>query len=295
MAVPCPPPSRRAFLAVLGLTGAALSRPLAAAAQQVSVRSGSLGPRVRTVALNGVLDHPQGITPSGDGTTWLVTSVLRKEQKGLLVAFRAADGSLVQRVEVQDGVRYHPGGLGRLGDAVWLPVAEYRRASTSVIQCRDAKSLALRSSFPVADHIGAVAATTGALIGCNWDARRFYEWTFEGKETRALDHDGAARYQDLHWTGEALLAGGLIGDQGVVDLLDWPSLDLRERIVVGRTDRDVVLTAQGMAVSGSELLLMPEDDPTRVFVHQWTGTAVTETPPPRPNEPEKSIFKRPVP
>lgn len=295
MVAPCLPPSRRAFLATLGLAGASLSRVLAAPSQPVSVRSGSLGPLIRTVALNGVLDHPQGITANADGTIWLVTSVLRTEQKGLLAAFRAADGSLVQRVEVQDGVRYHPGGLGRLGDAVWLPVAEYRRASTAVIQCRDATSLALRSSFPVADHIGAVAVTTGALIGCNWDARRFYEWTFAGRETRALDHDGAARYQDLHWTGEALLAGGLLGDQGVVDLLDWPSLDLRERIVVGRTDRDVVLTAEGMAVSGSELLLMPEDDPTRVFVHRWTGTPVTETPAPRPNEPEKSLFRRPVP
>ena len=281
------PSSRRAFLAVLSLAGAAIGRPLAAAAQQVSVRSGSLGPLIRTVTLNGVLDHPQGITASADGASWLVTSVLRTEKKGLLVVFRASDGSLVQRVEVQDGVRYHPGGLGRLGDAVWLPVAEYRRESTSVIQCRDAKTLALRSSFPVADHIGAVAVTTGALIGCNWDARRFYEWTFEGKESRALDHDGAARYQDLHWTGEALLAGGLIGDQGVVDLLEWPSLDLRERIVVGRTDRGVVLTAEGMAVAGSELLLMPEDDPTRVFVHSYTGVPVAA--------PEKSLFRRPVP
>jgi len=290
-----PPASRRAFLALLGLAGSAVFRPARPAAQQVSVRSGSLGPLIRTVTLNGVLDHPQGITTSADGATLFVTSVLRKEQKGLLVAFRASDGMLLQRVEVQDGARYHPGGLGRLGDALWLPVAEYRRTSTSVVQCRDVKTLAVRSSFPVADHIGAVAVTSGALIGCNWDARAFYEWTFEGKESKVVEHDGSARYQDLHWTGEALLAGGLIGDQGVVDLLEWPSLDLRERIVVGQTDRGVVLTAEGMAVRGSELLLMPEDDPTRVFVHTWTGAPVTETPLARPNEPERSLFRRPVP
>ena len=195
------------------------------------------------------------------------------------MAFRAADGGQVQRVEVQDGPRYHPGGLGRLGDTLWLPVAEYRRASTSVIQGRDAKTLAVRSSFPVADHIGAVAATSGALIGCNWDARTFYEWTLDGKQSQAVEHDGAARYQDLQWTSDGLLAGGLIGDQGVVDLLEWPSLDLKERIVVGKTDRGTVLTAEGMAVSGSELLLMPEDDPSRVFVHRWAGAAVVRTAP----------------
>lgn len=295
MAIRALHPSRRAFLAVLGFSGVAPARPWAAARQPVTVRSGTLGAAVRTVTLNAVLDHPQGITATADGDTWLVTSVLRKEQKGLLASFRASDGSLLQRVEVQDGPRYHPGGLGRAGDAVWLPVAEYRRASTSVVQSRDVKTLALRSSFPVADHIGAVAVTSNAVIGCNWDARVFYEWTFEGTQSRVVEHDGSARYQDLQWTGDALLAGGLLGDQGVIDLLEWPTLDLRERIVVGRTDRKVALTNEGLAVSGRELLLMPEDDPSRVFVHQWLGVAVSEVTPKSPGEPEKSLFKRPVP
>ena len=298
MAPSTPPASRRTFLALLGLAGPAWASS-ALAAQQVSVRSGSLGALTRTVTLNGVLDHPQGITASPDGATWFVTSVLREAKKGLLVAFRASDGAVIQRMEVQDGARYHPGGLGRLGDALWLPVAEYRRSSTSVVQCRDARTLAERSRFPVADHIGAVAVTSGALIGCNWDARLFYEWTFDGTQSRVVEHDGSARYQDLHWTPEGLLAAGLIGDQGVVDLLEWPTLDLRERTVVGRTDRGVVLTAEGMAVAGQNLLLMPEDDPTRVFVHRWTGAPVPEPSPSpspsRPNEPEKSLFRRPVP
>jgi hypothetical protein len=287
-------PSRRTFLTMLGLAGPVLCSP-AVGAQQVSVRSGSLGAQLRSVTLQAVLDHPQGITPSPDGATWFVTSVLRKEQKGLLVAFRAADGGVLQRVEVQDGPRYHPGGLGRLGDTLWLPVAEYRRSSTSVVQGRDAATLAIRSSFPVADHIGAMAVTSGALIGCNWDARIFYEWTFEGRQSRVVEHDGAARYQDLQWTPDGLLGGGLLGDQGVVDLLEWPTLDLKERIVVGVTDRGKPLTAEGMALSRSELLLMPEDDPARVFVHRWAGAPLSELPPPRPNEPETSLFKKPTP
>ena len=43
-----------------------------------------------------------------------------------------------------------------------------------------------------------------------------------------------------------------------------------------------MLTAEGMAVSGGEFLLMPEDDPSRVFVHKWTGAAVPETAPRAP-------------
>ena len=63
----------------------------------------------------------------------------------------------------------------------------------------------------------------------------------------------------------------------------------------GQSDRGTVLTAEGMAISGSELLLMPEDDPSRVFVHKWVGATMSETAPTRPNEPEKSLFRRPVP
>ncbi len=261
--------SRRGFL-----EGILLSLPLVLASSragsaQTSVRSGTLGAPRRTVGLNATLDHPQGITASADGATWYVSAVLRAEKKGVLAAFRAADGMLLQRVEVQDGPRYHPGGFGRLGDTLWLPVAEYARESTSVIEARHPSTLAVQSRFAVADHIGALAATTGALVGCNWDARAFYEWTFEGTLTTKVAHDGAARYQDLHWTPDGLLAGGLLGDAGVIDRLDWPSLDLKERIVVGTTDRGVTLTHEGMAVAGRELLLMPEDDPSRVFVHDW--------------------------
>jgi hypothetical protein len=262
-------PSRRTFLAGLALSAPALLRSRRASAGQETVRSGTLGALRRTVRLNATLDHPQGITASADGATWFVTSVLREGKKGLLAAFRASDGQLLQQVEVQDGPRYHPGGLGRLGDTLWLPVAEYARASTTVVQGRDARTLAVRASFPVPDHIGAVAVTPGALIGCNWDARVFYEWTFEGVRTTEREHDGAARYQDLHWTPEGLLAGGLLGGTGVIDRLAWPSLDLQERTVVGQTDRGVVLTHEGMAVSGDDLLLMPEDDPSRVFVYAW--------------------------
>jgi len=270
----------------------------AARSRQETVRSGTLGSRRRVVTLAATLDHPQGLTPSADGTTWYVSSVLRKAQKGLLAAFRASDGTLLRMAEVQDGPRYHPGGVGRQGDTLWVPVAEYRRASTSVVQARDAATFAMRNSFAVDDHIGAVAVTASGLIGCNWDARLFYGWTFDGRQTHRLEHLGAARYQDLHWMGDALLAGGLLGESGVIDRLGWPSLDLEERIVVGATDRGVVLTHEGLAISGDEVLLMPEDDPARVFVHAWTSArSVPETtaptaPAPSPNEPEKSLFRR---
>lgn len=299
------PSCRRAFLASLATALPLLAGTAAEGARpwQETVRSGTLGRRRRVVTLAATLDHPQGIAASGDGTTWYVSSVLRHAQKGVLAAFRAADGSLVRQVEVQDGARYHPGGFGRHGQALWVPVAEYRRDSTSIIQARDAGTLALTSSFTVNDHIGALAGSAHGLIGCNWDARVFYAWTFDGRQTERVEHLGAARYQDLHWMGDALLAGGLIGQTGVIDRLGWPSLDLEERIVVGATDRGVVLTHEGLTLVGDEVLLMPEDDPVRVFVHEWTSArAVPDAAPAAPaasgpsaTEPEKSLFRKPKP
>ena len=96
-------PSRRAFLAGLGLSAPVLLGSSRLHASQSTVRSGTLGALRRTVALEAALDHPQGITASADGATWWVTSVVRSDKQGLLAAFRASDGTLLQRVEVQDG------------------------------------------------------------------------------------------------------------------------------------------------------------------------------------------------
>lgn len=51
----------------------------------------------------------------------------------------------------------------------------------------------------------------------------------------------------------------------MVDVLGWPSLALVHRVHVGRTDRGGVNTHEGLAVTGDAVLLLPEDDPARVF------------------------------
>lgn len=255
---------RRAW--ALGLA-AALGAPragLRAAGAQAA--ASTLGAPTRVVPIAAALDHPQGLEVSEDRRTWWITSVVRPRRAGLLVECDASTGVVRRSVDVHAGACYHPGGLSRTGDVLWIPVAEYRRASRSWVQRRSCASLALVSAFEVADHIGCLAANGTQIVGANWDARTFYAWDADGRELERRANPGAARYQDMKWVDGRLVAGGLLDDAGVIDVLEWPSLRLTARVPVGRTDRGVIVTHEGLAVAGDTVLVVPEDDPSRVFV-----------------------------
>src|ERR1043166_5172401 len=139
---------------------------------------------IRVVELKGATYHVQGIDFEND-RLW-ITSVDTPHQKGLLHEFSLATGLLVRETEIQDGVRFHPGGLALDGDALWIPVAEYRARSSAVVQRRSKRTLALESQFDVADHIGCLAAGPNFLVGGNWDSRLFYFWDRRGGLMRTV-------------------------------------------------------------------------------------------------------------
>lgn len=269
-------PTRRAFArqafawaaALAGGSHGAAAGAHAAAAVQAGPTTATLAdvPR-RVVTVQAALDHPQGLAASAAGDTWWISSVDRRRRVGLLAEIDAGTGALRRMTEVQRGDCYHPGGISRHDTALWIPVAEYRRASRTVVQCRDVSTLEQRASFDVADHLGCLAASATLLVGANWDARVFYAFDPEGRPIAQRPNPTAARYQDLEWLDGRLVAGGLLGDAGVVDVLAWPSLTLEHRVMVGRTDRDVVLTHEGLTIHGDTLLVVPEDEPCRVFTY----------------------------
>jgi hypothetical protein len=216
------------------------------------------------VALEGLLAHVQGIDIEGR-LLW-VSSVDRASRRGFLDLFDARTGKRIRHVEVQDGERFHPGGISLDGDAIWVPVAEYKRASTSVIQKRDKRTLALVASFPVADHIGCIAAGHGRLIGGNWDSRELYEWDRTGKQLARVTNPSRTSYQDMKRRGAYLIASGPTGPSaGLVEWLQWPSLRMVRSLRVGKTDRDVRYTNEGMTVRGRRIHFLPEDGPSRLF------------------------------
>lgn len=220
---------------------------------------------VETITLQGPLHHVQGIDVEGD-SIW-VSSVAKETKKGYLFRLHRSTGQILAKTEVQDGERYHPGGLTLDGENLWVPVAEYRRSSSSVIQLRDKRTLRLLRQFEVADHIGCVAATGNRLYGGNWDSREIYEWDRQGRQVRREPNLEGTRYQDLKLLDGRLVGGGLRGKgQGAVDWLDPKSLRLTRRMDVDTTDRGVVFTNEGMTIRGGLLYLLPEDDPSRLFV-----------------------------
>lgn len=220
-------------------------------------------PRILPVA--ATLHHVQGIDV--DGTSLWITSVDRAARKGWIHLVDLRTGDLVREAEIQEGERFHPGGISVDTDSVWIPVAEYHRAGKTAVQQRDRRTLALLSRFEVADHIGCVAASRDALYGGNWDSLRIYTWDRSGRELARKDSPTGTAYQDLKFLrGKLVASGNRDRESGAIDWLDPVTLALERRITAGKTDRGVRFTNEGMTIRSGKLYLLPEDGPSRLFV-----------------------------
>ena len=179
--------------------------------------------------------------------------------KGFCKNLLLADGSdELRRIgELQDGERFHPGGMAADGESLWIPVAEYRANSSAVIQQRNKKTFALEFQFAVPDHIGCIAVTPEFLIGGNWDSRDFYVWDHHGKLIRKVASETGNAYQDMKFGSDQIIAsGGLPERRGAVDWLEFPSMHLVRRMMVGKTDRGVSLSREAMTTFQGQLWRM---------------------------------------
>src|SRR5437879_4407525 len=207
---------------------------------------------LRSLDLRAETYHVQGIDL--DNRRLWVTSVDTPNRQGYLQEFDLATGERTRGVELAQGERFHPGGIAADGDSLWVPVAEYRRDSSSIVQKRSKRTLELEFQFAVADHIGCVAVIRDRLIGGNWDSREFYEWDRRGQLLRKVANPTRNAYQDLKVDGGRIVASGLLADRsGAIDWLEYPSLRLVRRIGAGQTSRGVPFTREGMAIRGSRL------------------------------------------
>jgi uncharacterized protein DUF6454 len=225
-------------------------------------------PPTHVLELKGTTYHVQGIDVDGD-RLW-VTSVDTPNRKGYLHEFSLKTGQLLRQTEVTDGMRFHPGGISTDRSSIWIPVAEYRRTSTAVIQQRSKRTLQLESQFDVADHIGCIAVMGNRLIGGNWDSRDFYIWDRKGNLERKVPSETGNAYQDIKFDLGSIVASGLLlsDRSGAVDWLDPTSFHLSRRLTTGNTDRGVSYAREGMAVRNGALLFLPEDGPSRLFAFQ---------------------------
>lgn len=226
---------------------------------------------VRVIPLEGDTHHVQGLAV-GENRAWL-TSVDRAARKGFLFEYELESGRRLRAVEVQEDGMYHPGGIDQDEDSLWIPVAEYRPDSRSVIQRRSKATLELLGSFEVPDHIGALAVLPDGLLLANWDARKFCLYTRDGRLVWTRPNPNPARYQELKRRYGAILASGLRGRgasaAAVIEWLDPDTLRPLQHETLGRTDRGVPFTNEGMDYRDGLLYLVPEDAPSRLFVFRW--------------------------
>jgi hypothetical protein len=222
-------------------------------------------PLLRIIELKGKTYHVQGIE-ADDAHLW-VTSVDRSTQSGYLQEFSLPDGALIREINVQDGARYHAGGISGAGDSLWIPVAEYKANSASVIQKRGKRTLAIEKQFMVQDHIGCVAVRGDTVIGGNWDSRDLYFWNADGALLRKVPNPTQTSFQDMKAVGETLVgSGGFPGGAGAIEWIDLTTLKPVKRVMAGKTDRGDSFTREGMLIRGDELMLLPEDGSSRLFV-----------------------------
>jgi hypothetical protein len=236
-----------------------------ALAQPIDEKSLADLPLIRVLELKGATYHVQGVD-SNSSQVWL-TSVDTAKRIGYLQEFSLSTGDLSRKVKLGEGVRFHPGGIDGDAKSMWIPVAEYRRDSTSVIEQRNRHTLELEFQFQVADHIGCVAVMPEFVVGGNWDSRIFYIWDHRGHLIRKVPNPSENAYQDMKFVAGHIVASGLLpGRRGAIDWLEFPLLRVRRRMMAGVTDRGEPFTREGMAIRDQQLLLLPEDGPSLLFI-----------------------------
>jgi hypothetical protein len=256
--------------------------------------------------------HPQGMVKIGD--TLFVSSVQvtvptrrfsqsaggydRDTGEGVGHVFKLTmEGQLVADVVLGEGSIYHPGGIDYDGKDIWVPVAEYRPNSRSIVYRVDPATMKPTEVLRVADHIGGIVRNTddNTLHGVSWGSRRFYRWTLggDGKVTnaaaplstlRTLNPSHYVDYQDCKYVPRRrMLCTGVteirqspaaapfrLGGIDLVSLEDGRPLHQVPLLLwtpngVDMTHNPVWIEATAAGVRG---YFMPEDDSSTLYVYE---------------------------
>ncbi len=264
------------------------------------------------VTLQSPTFHPQGMVKIGDA--FFVSSVdIRKpttrfpspqggydrdtgEGVGHLFKFDA-EGRLLADLTLGEGSIYHPGGIDFDGQHIWVPVAEYRPNSQSIIYKVDPATMKATEVFRFKDHIGGIVHNTDdkSLHGVSWGSRRFYKWALdaEGKITNASVAPEQLRvinpalyidYQDCHFIGRSrMLCSGLNNyrvapDAPIFRLGGFEIVDLRDNRPVFQLPIEL-WSPSGLPMTqnpfwvepigqGVRAYFMPDDDKSTLFVYE---------------------------
>jgi hypothetical protein len=206
-------------------------------------------------------------------------------------------GNLLGQVQLGAGAIYHPGGIDYDGTSIWVPVAEYRPDSRSIVYRVDPATLQATEMFRFADHIGGLVRNTDdhTLHGISWGSRRFYRWalrpdgrvangTVPPQQLRTLNTSHYVDYQDCKYAGgRRMLCTGVtelrrapdappfrLGGMDLIDLVDGRPLHQVPVPLWTRDGMDMTHNPSWIAAEGSGLraYFMPEDDTSTLYVYE---------------------------
>jgi len=257
--------------------------------------------------------HTQGMTKVGD--TLFVSSVEivepterydeprgtydRSPGRGVGHLFKFdLEGNLLVAITLGEGDMYHPGGIDYDGRYIWVPVAEYRPDSASVIYRVDPQTMAAIEVFRFPDHIGGVVHNPDSrtLHGVSWGSRRLYTWALDDA-LNVIDADRDPEtlytpnksfyidYQDCEYVGaDRMLCAGLSTYQVSDDSPSFPLgglelVDLTTSTPVHQLPVSLWTEGEDPRVmpqnpfyvetthAGLRVYFMPEDDSSRLFIY----------------------------
>lgn len=238
--------------------------------------------RVASIPMSFRTHHPQGMVKMGD--LFIVSSVEirvptrrfsqtidgydRDPGEGVGHVFKIDKaGNLIADLRLGEGPIYHPGGIDYDGTNVWVPVAEYRPNSRSIIYRIDPETMKATEMFRFADHIGAVVHNTDdqTLHGVSWGSRRFYRWTLD-KSGRVTNEDVSPETLRTHNTSHYL------------DYQDCKYVGGRRMLCTGVTEMRRTPDASPFRLGGIELIDLADGRPVhQVPVLLWTGGGMDMT------------------
>lgn len=267
---------------------------------------------VETVPVAFLTHHPQGMVKIGDAFYVSAVEITvptkrlrppadgfdRDAGQGIGHLFKIdRTGRLVADLRLGEGTIYHPGGIDYDGTGIFVPVAEYRPNSRSIVYRVDPDTMKATEMFRFADHIGAIVHNTDdhTLHGVSWGARRFYRWTLDGngavtnaqtssEALRRLNPSHYLDYQDCKYAGHFQMLctgvaeyrprpGGVPFRLGGLDLIDLrDSRPVHQVPVPLWTAGGLDMTHNPVWIEPSDTGLrayfMPEDDRSTIYVYE---------------------------
>lgn len=184
------------------------------------------------------------------------------------------DGNLLASITLGEGSMYHPGGIDFDGTYIWVPVAEYRPNSRSIVYRVDPNNMQATEVFRFDDHLGALVfdPANSTLHGVSWGSRFLYSWRLnENSQLPTEELDPAERREP--------------NSSFYVDYQDCMYADVHHMLCAGIKTHDVSAVGDAGSLSftlgGLELVDLESKRAVHQLPFNWiadNGTVMTQNP-----------------